>query len=105
MGEKTGNTQKLKYSFNTAGLLEVCIKGTWYRSTGREFRSFDGPRRITEPTSTELGNVNVEMRTYPYNGAVYVFDSNIETAQNWTQSIVTGEKWAKARQGTKDRGI
>ena len=37
MAEKRGFTGKLEYDFNTAGVLEVCIKGTWYRTTGREF--------------------------------------------------------------------
>ena len=31
--EKRGNTVKLENDFNTAGVLEVCIKNNWYRRT------------------------------------------------------------------------
>lgn len=61
--EKTGNTEKIKYDFNTAANLEIWmpnLKG-WYRVTSREFRSFNGKRRIN----------NEE-----YNGTVYHFESN-----------------------------
>ena len=47
--EKRGHIVKLEYDFNTAGVLEVSINNTWYRVTSRHFRSFDGPRRITQP--------------------------------------------------------
>jgi len=49
MAEKRGHTAKKLYDFNTSGVLEVCIKGNWYRTTCNDFRSFDGNRRITEP--------------------------------------------------------
>ena len=50
MSEKTGNTEKLVYDFNTASNLEVWIPNLdgWYRVTSREFRSFNGKRRINE---------------------------------------------------------
>jgi hypothetical protein len=46
--EKTGNTEKLTYDFNTASNLEVWMPNLdgWYRVTSREFRSFNGKRRI-----------------------------------------------------------
>ena len=46
--EKTGNTEKLTYDFNTASNLEVYMPNLegWYRTTSREFRSFNGKRRI-----------------------------------------------------------
>jgi len=46
--EKTGNTEKLIYDFNTAANLELWMPNLdgWYRVTSREFRSFNGKRRI-----------------------------------------------------------
>jgi hypothetical protein len=48
MSEKTGNTEKLIYDFNTASNQEVWMPNLdgWYRVTSREFRSFNGKRRI-----------------------------------------------------------
>lgn len=63
MSEKIGNTEKIKYDFNTASNLEVFMPNLdgWYRVTSREFRSFNGKRRLN----------NEE-----YNGNVYHFESN-----------------------------
>jgi hypothetical protein len=46
--EKQGQTEKLTYDFNTASNLEVYMPNLegWYRTTSREFRSFNGKRRI-----------------------------------------------------------
>lgn len=80
MAEKRGFTGKLEYDFNTAGVLEVCIKGTWYRTTGREFRSFDGPRRITEAIQQPGKDIksydDVKFRSYDYDGPVYLYATN-----------------------------
>ena len=80
MAEKRGFTGKLEYDFNTAGVLEVCIKDTWYRTTGREFRSFDGPRRISEPIKQPGKDIksysDVKFRTYDYDGPVYLYATN-----------------------------
>jgi len=84
MSEKKGETEKLVYNFNTAGVLEV-FKPTlnnWYRVTAREFRSFDGKRRITEPTKVEKGNPWVEMRTYDYFGPIFLWGTNMELIAN-----------------------
>ena len=105
MAEKTGHLIKLQYDFNTAGVLEVCMKGTWHRATSREFRSFDGKRRITEPTKTELGNVIVPMRTFDYNGPVYMFGTNNEVKTINEEKIVTSAYWDEARKQTEERGV
>ena len=105
MAEKTGHLVKLQYDINTAGVLEVCMKGTWHRATSREFRSFDGKRRITEPTMTELGNVVVPMRTYDYNGPVYMFGTNNEVKTINEEKIVTSAYWDEARKQTEERGV
>ena len=92
MGEKRGNTAKLIYDFNTSGVCEVCIKGNWYRTTAREFRSFDGKRRITEPIKQPgIGDsmFDVPMHTYEYNGPVYIVQSNVEVVRMDTETIVT----------------
>jgi hypothetical protein len=105
MAEKTGHLVKLQYDFNTAGVLEVCMKGTWHRATSREFRSFDGKRRITEPTKTELGNVIVPMRTFDYNGPVYMFGTNNEVKTINEEKIVTSAYWDEARKQTEERRV
>jgi hypothetical protein len=105
MAEKTGHLVKLQYDFNTAGVLEVCMKGTWHRATSREFRSFDGKRRKTEPTKTELGNVIVPMRTFDYNGPVYMFGTNNEVKTINEEKIVTSAYWDEARKQTEERGV
>lgn len=95
MAEKTGATVKKLYDFNTSGVLEVCIKGNWYRNTCNEFRSFDGNRRITEPIKQPgLGDsfIDIKMRTYEYNGPVYVLETNLEVIRMDTETIVTSPK-------------
>ena len=51
MSEKRGHVVKLHYDFDTAGVLEIWMPKLegWYRVTSREFRSYDGKRRITKP--------------------------------------------------------
>jgi hypothetical protein len=84
MAEKTGNTVKLAYDFNTSGVCEVCIKGNWYRTTAREFRSFDGNRRITEPVPQ-----SATQHMYDYNGPVYVVQTNIQVDRMYSETIIT----------------
>ena len=61
--EKQGQTEKIKYDFNTAANLEIYMPGLgrYHRVTPREFRSFNGKRRINEET---------------YNGNIYHYESN-----------------------------
>lgn len=90
--EKTGNTAKLVYDFNTSGVCEVCIKSNWYRTTAREFRSFDGDRRITEPIiqmGVKSNGPQTVMHTYQYDGPVYLLHTNLQVAKAHTQTIVT----------------
>tara|TARA_R110002153_G_scaffold3359_1_gene16364 strand:- start:43 stop:333 length:291 start_codon:yes stop_codon:yes gene_type:complete len=64
MSEKKGNTEKVRYDFETASNLEIFLpqsKFGWYRVTSSMFRSWTGPRRINE--------VN-------YSGPVYLFGTN-----------------------------
>ena len=103
MAEKRGNTVKIQYDFNTAGVLEVFLKDRWCRATPREFRSFDSKRRITEPTKTELGNVIVPMRTYEYDGPVYLYNTNKEVIKNNSGKLVTGEAFNKTKKISESR--
>lgn len=62
MSEKRGFTGQLHYDFDTSNNLEIKLKsGTWYRVTSRDFRSFNGPRRINNE---------------PYNGPLYLHGNN-----------------------------
>ena len=69
MSEKKGFTGKLFYDFNTAACLEIQIKEKWHRVTGREFRSFNYPRRISELIENEY-------ITKEYEGPIYLFMTN-----------------------------
>jgi len=92
MAEKTGNTAKLLYDFNTAGVCEVQIKGNWYRTTAREFRSFDGNRRITQPIKQpgiQDTFEDIKFTTYEYNGPVYILQSNVEVIRMDSETITT----------------
>jgi hypothetical protein len=71
MAEKTGNLIKLTYEFNSGWCCEVSFDGErWARVTAREFRSFNGKRRI----------LNVENPNEPYyeeyNGPIYYYGTN-----------------------------
>ena len=41
MAEKRGGLEKMRYDFPTEAVLEVQIKGKWYRVTSREYQSFE----------------------------------------------------------------
>ena len=94
--EKRGHTVKLEHDFNTAGVLEVCIKDNWYRVTSRDFRSFDGPRRITQPKKQPgqgiKGFFDIEFETNEYFGPVYMHGTNnIVTPKNLETVIHPGK--------------
>ncbi len=71
MAEKRGDLVKLVYDFNSARCCEVSFDGEmWARVTAREFRSFNGKRRI----------LNVENPSKPYYeeylGPIYYYGTN-----------------------------
>ena len=93
MSEKRGLLEKMRYDFPTEAVLEVQIKGTWYRVTSREFRSFDGHRRYTKPVQQPgLGMKNMdslEFITIDFdNGPLYMFGSNKEVVKLWDEKMV-----------------
>jgi hypothetical protein len=104
---KRGEIIKLEYPFNTAGSLEVFMPelGNWYRVTAKDFRSFDGKRRITEPTEIELGNVDVPMKTEEYVGPVYLWGTNDEILDTTGEGqLVTSPYWEKSHKISGSRG-
>ena len=71
MAEKRGDLVKLVYEFNSARCCEVSFDGEkWARVTAREFRSFNGKRRIL--------NVENPNQSYyeEYVGPIYYYGTN-----------------------------
>lgn len=87
--EKRGNTVKLISEFNTAGNLEVYMPqlNGWYRVTSREFRSFNGKRRIN--------NEDYEGPLFSYGTNNIVNPDNAEkdkiVSHNWVSKKRPGE--------------
>lgn len=71
MAEKRGDLIKLTYDFNSVKCCEVSFDGEkWARVTAREFRSFNGKRRIL--------NVDNPNKAYyeEYLGPIYYYGTN-----------------------------
>ena len=90
--EKRGNLVKLTYDFDTSALLEVKIGDSWYRATSKRFRSFDGERRISAPSSQPGHGVeafkNIEIITNVYEGPVFMYDTNMEVPYRETGKYI-----------------
>ena len=70
--EKTGQTEKLRYDFNTARAVYVQNPlGKFVRITERDFRSYNGDRWIFE-------KVGDEYQYTPYEGPIYYHNTNIK---------------------------
>jgi uncharacterized secreted protein with C-terminal beta-propeller domain len=66
MSEKRGQTEKLRYDFNTARAVFVKnVKGGYSRITERDFRSYNGERYIL---------INSEYQSY--DGPIYYWNTN-----------------------------
>ena len=80
LDRREGRKIRLHNPFNCAGVLEVCMNGTWYRTTSTWFRSFSGPRRITAPERVVQGleSLRVPLVTREYEGPVFAMDTNFE---------------------------
>lgn len=107
MAEKRGQLEKMVYDFPTEAVLEVCIKGNWYRTTSREFRSFDGPRRYTKPVKQPghgiEGFKNIEFETVQYTGPVYMFGSNKEVYPQGLEQIVSSSFLERTTEISRNR--
>jgi hypothetical protein len=75
MAEKRGQTETLKYDYNTVFESQVQLENQkWYRVTCREFRSFNGPRRLVK-------YINGEPNYEEYKGALYYWNTNIKVKE------------------------
>ena len=101
MAEKRGETGKLICDFPTEAVMEVFLKGKWYRTTSKDFRSFNGKRRLTKPIQQPKQGPaafqNVEFETYEYNGPVFLFGTNKEVPYTGKGEIAKSEIWEEAR--------
>ena len=88
MSEKKGLTVKLEYDFDTSKNLEIFMAKLdgWFRVTAREFRSFNGDRRI-----------NGE----PFIGNTYYYNTNkVINCSEYEKNKIIGMKWeSKIRPG------
>jgi len=109
MGEKRGHLEKLRYDFPTEAVLEVKIKETWYRTTSREFRSFDGHRRFTKPERQpglgmkdidDIKWITVDCDTLP----LYMFGTNIEVEREWNEKVVNSPYYEQTNATSASRG-
>lgn len=96
MGEKRGLTEKMYYDFDTAGVLEVFVPKLhgWYRVTSRQFRSYDGRRRITRPSKPQgRGEIyDVPMITEEYFGPVFLWGTNLTAPYKGTHTYIESEQ-------------
>ena len=109
MAEKRGHLEKMRYDFPTEAVLEVQIKGNWYRVTSRDFRSFDGHRRFTKPLQQPgLGMKDLEdleFITYDYDdGPLYMFGSNIQVEKEWNEKMVSTPYYEESNATSASRG-
>lgn len=107
MGEKRGMTGKLQYDFPTEAVLEVELNGNFYRLTAKEFRSFDGIRRITKPIKQPgIGDdvTKVLMESYFYEGPVYEYGSNTKVSFTGSNRIISSSTLESNQKVSKKRG-
>jgi len=97
MAEKTGRTGKLINDFILHAILEVQIKGTWYRVTSSHFRSFDGNRQVTLPDrQPKQGEYEaffvggtLTLITETYDGPVFIEGTNRIVPRMNTETIIS----------------
>lgn len=107
MGEKRGFTGKLKFDFHPVSLLEVQFNDgdeRWYRVSAEYFRSFDGKRRISEPSVTIKGVAEVPLNVYDYEGPVYIWGTNTKVVKQNIGKIITGPEYEAHGAASKERG-
>ena len=93
MAEKRGLEHiNLINDFNTAGCLEICKDGNWVRVISKDFRAYNGPRRITEPINQPGQGIksyqNIKFRTYEYLGPVYMHGTNNLVTPTNKQTVI-----------------
>jgi len=92
--------EKMVYDFPTEGVLEVQIKGKWFRVTSREFRSFDSNRRYSVPKQQPgigMPDVeNLEFITIDYTGPLFMYATNKEVHKTFDEKIVNSPYYSSA---------
>ena len=78
MAEKRGKTGKLEHwGYEVSNALEVQIpSGRWCRVTERDFRSYNGNRRVSYPDPSQIGEIFEDMITVDYYGPFYYYEEN-----------------------------
>jgi len=108
MAEKRGGLEKMRYDFPTEAVLEVCIKGKWYRVTSREFRSFDSKRRYSQPEyQPKQGQTDLEgipYLTYEYDGPLYMYGTNKAVYKTFNEKMVNSPYYEDMMHQSKSRG-
>lgn len=69
MGEKKGSTVKIKYDFPTEKDCQVFSNGKFYRTTPKDFRSWNGARQI-------VYYIDNKISPQEYNGPLYYWNTN-----------------------------
>tara|TARA_R110000782_G_scaffold1897_2_gene7704 strand:- start:263 stop:604 length:342 start_codon:yes stop_codon:yes gene_type:complete len=102
-GEKRGGSpmQEMHMDFDRTAVMEVYspIREKWNRTTERDFRSFDGERRLTVPSVAAKG-CQQTFSVLSYCGPVYSYGTNeivpftnsgrIKTSPVWDEDRLAG---------------
>lgn len=80
-------TVTLKYDFEPYRCCEVKMGESWFRVTARQFRSFDGLRRI----STGIDNNN-QLIYKNYEGPIYIFKTNTIVESKGSNNFVYSDE-------------
>ena len=106
MSEKRGGSplQELDMDFNRFGVMEVFKKSLdkWFRCSERDFRSFNGRRRITSFTPSKRGMYS-EPQVSEYYGPVYAFGTNQVVPYVETGKIEWSVVWEEERELVKNQ--
>ena len=96
--KKEFDKAKLEYPFE-GDLLEIQLEsGKWLQTTRVSFRSYDGPRRITNHdtrlTINPLDNQSVSTGslTHDYEGPIYYYGSNREGGWRGTFKVLYSQE-------------
>ena len=100
MSEKRGGSpmQEMHMDFDRTAVMEVYkpVLEKWYRCTERDFRSFDGDRRLTIPNIVEKG-CQQTFRVLLYSGPVYAYGTNNILPFTNSGKIAESPVWTEER--------
>ena len=98
--EKRGGSplQELHMDFDRTAVMEVYKPHLekWYRCTERDFRSFDGERRLIVPSLAEKG-CQQTFRVLLYSGPVYAYGTNNILPFTNSGKIAESHVWEEER--------